>query len=249
MPSQSPMNSPNAIQNELKELSSNLPFENKQPVFTVPAGYFENFAAAVWAKIKSRQATPLEELETISPVLAAIPKKMPFSVPENYFQSLSGDLPPIQEKEELPVMLRQASRQLPYSVPEGYFNALAGALLKKVQQPAGHVVSFGSRILRYAAAAAIIGLVVLGGIFYFNGNGGLDPAQSSGEWVARKLEKVSNQELDQFIRTADVEPNGGDLAGNSAREVRNLLNDVTTSELDAFLAEVPTDNEELSVIN
>ena len=104
-------------------------------------------------------------------------------------------------------------------------------------------------MIRYAAAAAIIGLVVLGGIFYFNSGSGLDPAQPSGEWVAKKLEKVSNQELEQFINTADVDPNGGELAGKSAREVRNLLNDVTTSELDAFLNEHPTDNEELSVIN
>ena len=243
------MNSPNAIQNELKELNSSLPFENKQPVFTVPEGYFENFSAAVWAIIKSQHATPKEELETVSPLLAAIPKKMPFTVPENYFQSLGADLPRIPETEELPDVLRQASRQLPYSVPEGYFNSLAGTLLQKVKKPAGRVVSFGSRIVRYAAAAAIIGLVVLGGIFYFNGSSGLDPARSSGEWVAEKLEKVSNQELDQFIKTADVDPNGGELAGKSAREVRNLLSDVTTSELEAFLNEHPTDNEELSVIN
>lgn len=243
------MNSPNPIQDELKELSSNLPFENKQPVFTVPAGYFENFAASVWEKIKSQGLSAREELETVSPLLAAVPKKMPFAVPENYFQSLGADLPRIPETEELPDLLRQASRQLPYSVPEGYFNSLAGTLLQKVQKPGGRVVSFGSRMIRYAAAAAIIGLVVLGGIFYFNSGSGLDPAQPSGEWVAKKLEKVSNQELEQFINTADVDPNGGELAGKSAREVRNLLNDVTTSELDAFLNEHPTDNEELSVIN
>ena len=239
------MNSPNAIQNELNELSSNLPFENKQPVFTVPGGYFENFAAAVWAKIQSQQPNSTEEWETLSPVLAAIPKKMPFTVPENYFQTL--DLPDFTEP--VAPLLAEISRSMPYGVPAGYFENLDRNVRNRIRKPGAPVVSMTSRIVRYAAAAVVAGLVVTGGIFYFNGNGALDPTRQSEAWVAQKLEKVSNSELETFINTADVNPNGRDLAGQSSREVRNLLSDVSTSELEAFLNEVPTDNEELSVIN
>lgn len=239
------MNSPNAIQDELNELSSILPFENKQPVFTVPASYFENFSAAVWAKIKSQQPNAAEELKTLSPVLAAIPKKIPFSVPENYFQTI--DLPAFTEP--VTPLLAEISRRMPYEVPAGYFETLGRNLNHRMRKPLTPVVSINTRIARYAAAAVVAGLVVMGSFFYFKGNNALDPTRHSEAWVAQKLEKVSNSELETFINTADVNPNGGDLAGQSSREVRNLLSDVSTSELEAFLNEVPTANEELSVIN
>ena len=242
------MNSRNAIQQELDDLGSSLPFNNyEQPVFTVPDGFFENFAVSVWAKIKSQHSmNATEELNTLSPLLAAIPKLTPFSVPENYFSNLATGLPAlVNEEAALPGLLQSHTKQMPYIVPDGYFDGLAAQVAAKVAKPKAKVVSLSARVMRYAVAAALIGVMAVGGIFYLNGSrNSLDPDTQSEAWIAQKLKNVTNSDLEAFLRTADTGFNSKGLAqkGNKA-EVRQMLRDVSTTELDAFLKELPADNE------
>lgn len=244
------MNTRTAIQTELNELNSSLPIE-KQPVFTVPEGYFEGFAASVLAKIRGQHSMNTgDELSELSPMLAAISKKMPYSVPENYFSNLSADVPAIVGDEALPTFLATHSKQMPYEVPAGYFENLPGAVLAKVAKPQAKVVSMGSRWMRYAAAAVVTGLIAVSGILYFKGDQTVDPSQQPEEWVAKKLKGVSNQALEEFINTTDYQSSGDELVqSKNGLDVGNMLDDVSTRELDAFLDQVPTDNDELSVIN
>jgi hypothetical protein len=250
------MNSRNAIHEELKELSSSLPYD-KQPVFTVPQGYFENFAASVWSRINSQHPMDsADELAELSPMLAAIPRKMPFSVPENYFSELTDRLPAMtSEDDQFSEALQQHHRQMPYTVPAGYFEGMADSVLAKVKvkKPVGKVVSFGMRPwMRIAAAAVITGLIILSGIAYFGNNTkSIDPNSQPDEWISQKLKNITSKELDEFIRTVDNSFSSKELAASAKgeAEVRKMLKDVTNSELDAFLNQLPADIEEPVTIN
>jgi hypothetical protein len=249
------MNSRIHIQSELEEINSSLPFNVKMPVFNVPEGYFESFANDVLAKVKGKQAVSVsDELSSISPLLAGISRKMPFSVPDNYFEE--GIFPPsiTGEEDNLPEVLSAAGKLMPYEVPAGYFDRLPQQILQKVaEKPSAKVVSFNRSWMRYAAAAVLIGFVALLGFFYLSGNKTIDPAKQPEAWIARKLKNISNQELEEFIKTASV-INGTEMAkkevkGNGKYEVEKLLQDVSDTELDAFLKQVPSGVGEEPLIN
>jgi hypothetical protein len=247
------MNSRTHISDELRELNSSLPANANEPVFTVPEGYFDHFAASVLAKIKDTQADAVnEELSTLSPLLAAIPKKMPYSTPENYFNELATGLPSLMAEEVLPSVLDEHHRQMPYETPAGYFESLPQVMLARVAKPTAKVIRMRpQRWMRVAAAAMVAGIIAISGFFYFNGANSVDPQQNPDEWVANKLKGVSNDVLEDFIQTTDVSPNGTQTASGTAKsaEVRTMLGDVSDGELENFLEQVPTDDEELYIIN
>jgi hypothetical protein len=242
------MNSRTNIQSELMELNSSLPFNVEMPVFNVPEGYFESFADEVLARIKGKQAvSPSNELDSLSPLLSGISRKMPFSVPEGYFDEASTSLPGLIHDEQLPEVLSGASKTMPYEVPVGYFKALPQQVVNKVSKPKGRVISFNRNWMRYAVAAVMIGIVVLSSILYFSSGSNEDPTQQSESWLAQKLKNVSNQEIEEFIKTAASfgNGNGTETAQNGQRvskDVEKMLKDVSDTELDAFLSQVPSGN-------
>lgn len=250
------MNSKKAIQEELEALGSKLPVENAQPVFDLPEGYFENFAASVLAKVKGveHELSAAEELNGLSPLLAGLPRTTPYTVPENYFSNLSQTIPALITEDEAPVMLQGMSKTLPYSVPDGYFENLPAQILSKLPKPETKIISMGSRRwMRYASAAMVAGLMAIAGIFYFNSGSkpSIDAAKQPTAWVASKLKDVSNKDLEEFIKTTDVTTASTQTAqsGVSTQDVRKLLNDVPDEDLNAFLSEVPVETEDLSSVN
>lgn len=63
---------------------------------TIPAGYFEELPKAILQRIQAEEEQPdlitaKAELETLSPFLAAIPREVPFTVPNGYFETLRAD--------------------------------------------------------------------------------------------------------------------------------------------------------------
>ena len=246
------MNSRIHILNELRELNSTLPPNVNEPVFTVPDGYFENFAATVLQRIKGVEAPSVsEELSSLSPLLAAIPKKMPYSTPENYFSELAADLPALTNEEILPSVLAEHHRHMPYEIPAGYFESLPAQVLAKVNKPRAKVIQMAPRRwMRIAVAAMVAGIITISGIAYFNGSSSVDPQSSPDEWVANKLNGVSNDALEEFIQTTGAIA-GNEVAHGAAKhaEVRSMLGDVSDKELEKFLEQVPTDDEELVIIN
>lgn len=239
------MNSRTHIQSELMELNSSLPFHVKMPVFDVPEGYFERFADDVLAIIKGKQAvSPSDELTSLSPLLAGISRKMPFSVPDNYFDEATTSIPGLVQEEHLPEVLMAAGKSMPYEVPAGYFEELPQQVLHKVAQPRGRVVSLNRNWMRYAAAAVLIGAVTISSIVYFFSGSKAEPSTTSESWIAKKLKNVSNQELEEFIKTASF-VNGSETAKNGqqgGQDVKKMLKDVSDTELDAFLSQVPSGN-------
>jgi hypothetical protein len=230
----------NNIQAELTELNSSLPTGLHEPVFNLPIGYFENFAASVLAKIKT--GSPEQEISELSPLLAGISKKLPFSVPENYFSSLE----PLIREDELPAVLKYIGKEMPYEVPLDYFEQFAGQV-KAALKPA-KLVSMGRRWSQMAMAATVTGIMAVGGLIYF-GNNKSAPSVESPAWVTAKLNNVSDKGLDEFIIAADADTDHK-LARNEVKsqEVKTMLSDVTVNEMDAFLDQLP-DDEELQSIN
>jgi hypothetical protein len=235
------------IQDELKELNSSLPPEKVQEVYSVPQGYFEQFAASVLERIRLEEQDESQELENLSPLLASIPRKMPFSVPTGYFDSSASSLPAFTGQEELPEILASLKGSNPYSVPQGYFESLPDQVLSRVSQPRGRVVSMRSRFMRIAAAAMVGGIIAVSGYFYFAGRQQATPAPdvNNPQWVAQKLKNVENQELEEFIRSTDVsaktpEPSRKPSAND---EVKALLKDVSVQEMESFLNQLPMEED------
>jgi hypothetical protein len=115
--------------------------------FSVPEGYFDNFASKMLDKVRASEAVGLaarseaagteafgiaarsetvgieEELAELSPLLRGIGREMPYSVPAGYF-------------EELPVvgaMLDGVKKNETYRVPVDYFEGLASTVLSRVK--------------------------------------------------------------------------------------------------------------------
>lgn len=238
------------IQEELASLNSSLPYNLNEPVFNVPENYFQNFAQSVLYKIKEQESAVSTELTELSPLLSGISKKMPYHLPENYFEDLTSEIPAIISDEALPAVI-DFSKSNPYQVPEGYFDGLSEKVLHKIPKTPGKVISINrSRsFMRIAVAAMITGVIALSGVLYFS-NTSVDPVNQSKEWVAKKLDGVSTQALDNFIKSADFKSTSGTVTASkpASVDVKKMLNDVSTRELDAFLTQVGFD-EDLYIIN
>jgi hypothetical protein len=244
------MNNWVTIQEELKALNSQLPLDKGPEIYSVPEGYFESFAALMLQKIKAEQVeSPSEEIGALSPLLAGLSKKMPYSVPVGYFSKNTEGLSALVD-DDVPELL-QGLKKLPYSVPDGYFENFPELILKKVNPEQAKVISISSsrRWMRYAAAAVIAGVIAITSVFYFGNEKSVDPASQPHEWVAKKLKNVPDKELDEFINTTAVNTTAIAHTDNGGKtEVKKLLKDIPDSELDKFLDEVSVE-ENLSLIN
>jgi len=217
----------------------------------VPEGYFENFAVSVLMRIKKEEAvdSAAEELASLSPLLAGLPKKMPYDLPQNYFTTLSNDVPALIQEDELPAILAEHTRSNPYEVPMGYFDTLPTQVIAKIAPKQAKIVSFNrTRWMRVAAAALVTGAIAISSLVYYNNRSSTNLYSSSEAWIANQLKNISNQDLDSFIESADA-TSTEQMATANVADVGQLLNDVSVKEIDAFLAQIPTDDEELSIIN
>jgi hypothetical protein len=234
------MNSRNTIQDELNELNSGLNSSFNNP-YSVPEGYFDGLAASVLEKIKGE--TPVsatEELVQLSPLLAGIPRKMPYTIPEDYFQSNIEGLKAFTSESEESLVLSFIEKEMPYEVPTGYFSNVPEQVLEKVSNQGTKVVPLGRRKwMRLAVAAAVTGIMVVSGIFYFNnrGNNGAtnDPVTA--------VEKATTEELNDFIKTTAVTDDQSQVTVNNNPKTEKIFADVSDKELNDFLDQMPADDE------
>lgn len=210
--------------------------------YEVPKGYFEGLSNSIMARIKGSEAQL--EIQELSPLLAGLDRSMPFAVPQGYFDQNLNTLSSVHTD---PVLLFDLiERTTPYEVPAMYFHELPGEILQKVKR-GGKVRGMNFRRLSHLAiAACLTAVIALGGFFYISGK---DAVVESAAPVAQQLKNVSNSELDEFINAADVNTNSGATAENSNTDVRKMLKDVSNQELEQFLNGIPTDDEDLFLIN
>ena len=231
--------------NELADLGSGLKDHDPQNIYAVPAGYFEGLADQVLNRIKALESIDAkDELKFLSPLLSKVSKETPYSVPAGFFQSLSEDvLMRIDEKENhqtskeeiesLSPLLSRLKNKNTYSVPAGYFNALESNVEKKETK----VISITrSKVYRLAAAAIVIGIVVIGGLLFIKqGQVSVDNPHA---WIEKNVKKVDKAKIDELVSltngdTNDKSDNDSDVVKKA--EIKELMKDVPEKEIEEFL--------------
>lgn len=244
------------ILQELSELKSSLTNVTRENIYTVPVGYFDGLAAQVLSRIKAMEAvTGVEELGYLSPMLGNVSKQMPYVVPAGYFERLAEKA--IQTvhnnnhyqtaKEEIATispLLSGLNKKMPYAVPQGYFETLPTGQQNLVKnetteetRPVAKIISIGSRKwFRFAAAAAIIGIIFLAGFSYFSNE--KVPGGKALAKFTRDIKKLDDTQKDNLINFIDAGMNGDETAqintDNKMEEVKNLLQGVSSEELKDF---------------
>lgn len=171
------------ILQELSEIAPALSAVERVNPFSVPEGYFTAFGDGLLHAIAERNPVTLPNIE------------QSFQVPEGYFQNLSTSiLEKVKQQETEPILA--FGKENTFTVPEQYFDNLPGIILKKVQAEKTSVVYFRS-ILKYAVAAAVIGIVSLSVYKYTNST----QSQSQLAAIDPVIEKGKNMSDAQFNAT------------------------------------------------
>jgi hypothetical protein len=180
----------------------------------------------------------------LSPLLSGIDKKMPFGVPEGYFNELSATVAAHiaggAQDDPLSSLLAGLKDKEVYQAPEGYFDELPDMLLAKVKHPApAKIVSLSQKRnwWKYAAAAVMTGLILTGGWLklYNSGNraGTID--------IAKSLPTVSDQEIENYLDTnvplADAVANSSASLDISDSDIKNMFGDIPDAELKQYMDE------------
>lgn len=255
------MSSQKQIQDELRSLESGLPFNNSQP-FSVPAGYFEGLPASILAKINAGESAVTSELQELSPLLISIPKEMPYSVPFSYFAENLENISSLSSEPEFTV-LTSIGKTMPYTVPESYFDTLTGEVLNKIEKPRAKVIPLFARSwMRVAAAAVVGGALFLAGYQYFSredqdislANNTVDSVPTivanNAEPIEKEIKKVSTKELEEFIANVQVptvQTSHKEAVLSGKKDVKDLLKDVSDTEMETFLSTIPLGDEEVFI--
>jgi len=150
------------ILNELETVAPSLALNGLAQVYTVPAGYFDQFASTVLARLEQNPALPAVS--------------HPFRVPVGYFEGLPASILQrighsgqkneiLAELEEIAPLLATLNRKPVLTVPRDYFEQLSPVIKKR---PAKILAFRPLTWVQYAAAAVIAGILVTGGIVYTN---------------------------------------------------------------------------------
>lgn len=245
------------ILEELKGISPVLGDLTPVMPYEVPAGYFESFAAQLMAKLKEKEPDVKQELENLSPLLSKISKQIPYDLPEHYFNDLSDQALAgaraiefvNEELENLSPLMNSLKLKNVYEVPVGYFDALPEKILNEArkQQPA-KMVAFRPvrRIMRYAVAAVLIGVMAISAWLMQR-----PPVESTvvKAKVEAGIQKASDEEILNFIQN-DEAPLGESLINSDGdmdeSDIKAMLADVSDSELEQFANESIDQNNSIS---
>jgi len=255
------------ILNELVLLNSKLGEISPENIYTVPPEYFEDFAEIMLNRIRVMDSSEVvEEINYLSPVLAGISKNLPYKAPDKYFEDLEEKLmQAIREKadylyeesfgqsaqeelETISPLLSSISKQNPYSVPDEYFDSI------NEKKPAVKIVSITSRKwFRYAAAAVVTGIVATVALFFITGKN-VKPVGEEKAWakIEKKVEKLSDEEIKDFVEFNDAGLNTSETAGLQPvmkDELKELLKDVSDRELKDFLEQSSDGLDDISLLN
>jgi hypothetical protein len=190
------MNQSNEIIKELQGISPMLAQMQKVNVFEAPDGYFNMLAEKIITRIL------LEEKDSFN-----FNKKEIQQVPEGYFDSLSDTILSKIKKEEaenneedfqksFPVLYSLKDKNV-FTVPENYFEGLSHQVINKIKshQPA-KVISMNTKWWKYAAAAIITGVIVIGSLQLFNNSRDRDQIPS---YVESSFQYKTPEQVDEGI--------------------------------------------------
>lgn len=136
----------------------------------------------------------LNELESISPAVARIPRDPVLSVPEHYFETLPAH-----------ILLKVTDRY--DSVPEGYFESLPDRIMDRIKkEQSAPVIRFRTSFVRYAVAAVLTGLLGLALFSAFNNREETDSVlyAEAGKILAsgrfdETMRSLNEEEIERFL--------------------------------------------------
>lgn len=162
----------------------------------------------------NQQNTILEELKSITPLVASINNKMPQQIPLGYLEAfaekiliLAKQQSSITETEnelnQITPLLNQISRKPIQSLPQGYFESFDVDLPK--QQSPVIKMSFIRKWMTYASAAIIVGILVTAGFLYTNkSNHSFDYDQYNTINITTAMNNLSEDELLNYLNSASA---------------------------------------------
>jgi hypothetical protein len=213
------MDTSKEILTELKEIA---PFLGGtaiiRPPYGLPAGYFEDFAEILMYRIHLEAVQipvpdAVQETAEISPLLAELQKINPYRVPERYFEAWKAEIPPVENIRPKLVAIN------------------TGASQDKRVSPL-------SRILKYAVAASLAGLLGIT-IYTINNRNVTDPLHG--------LTTVSDQDMANYLDADDVHWTPG-IAPETAsveftdNDIHTLFSNVSDAELEQYHPDLPLKN-------
>jgi hypothetical protein len=235
-----------SVSDELSHLSAVLQNTSTQTPYTIPVGYFEALPGRMLDIIRTNSMDASNELNELSPLLSKLSKQLPYTVPAGYFETLeatalsnsttakAAEESVSEELATLSPLLGGLKKEMPYSVPAGYFDNLAAEKNTPEIKPAAKVISFTSRKwFRYAAAAAVIGLIATIGFMFINQDK-VTADKDSYAWIKKSFKKVSTEKIDEFIQLTDTEKSVA-TATTKVQEVKELVKDVPETEIQSLL--------------
>ncbi len=170
----------NDITEELNSMGSRLAGMSRAMPYTLPDGYFEQFADHTTSLVKDITAADN------APVWG---KTMPFEVPQGYFETAAADMALMAMGDGLAATLPKA---MPLTAPIGYFDALPAKMLhaaKATELPKQQKLSF--RNIRWAAAAMVILSIGIGAYQFSN------EQQNAPDNI---LASVSNNDIHDYLQ-------------------------------------------------
>jgi hypothetical protein len=226
-------------------------------------------AETILSRVKAQDSlSAKEELESLSPLLSKLDKTAPFTIPDEYFQHLSGNIVAgmkaidfvNEELENLSPLMDGLKNENVYEVPANYFAEFPAIVFSraKEQKPAKVVpMSFGKKVMRYAAAAVVIGIVITAAMLFMNRQ---SASVTSGSIVQMeekiqsetqsKLKGISDDELLNFMENQpSTLPYISNLAASDEiddEDVRLMFADIPDEELKRYLVEYSDSKEVLT---
>ncbi len=194
----------------------------------------------------------INELNTLSPVVAKLPFSPVFTVPEGYFTQFpeklmqkikkQGDSEVVSELEEISPLLASLQRKTPFSVPDGYFSDFSSTLYPESEIQTAPVISMvrAKRMKIFYAAAAIAAIVGLSSLFFAMNDH--KPTIQDQVNVVAELPKLDVSEMNLYLQSSPefVQAEPLSLAGLEDIDFEGVINDLNDEELKQFVNENPS---------
>lgn len=239
------MSTKDNIVQELQELESSLANIPPAITYTVPAAYFDTLTETILLRIKAMNAgSSREEAELLAPVFKHVPQKTPYTVNADYFanneqsllQAVKGlSQTPAEELASLSPLLSNLKKENPYSVPENFFEEIAIPASKQTVIETKVIAISSRKWYRYTAAAVVTSLIAVSAFLFFGKKQTIDPSEKSFAWVKKNMNKVSTDEINNFITLTDETTAVVAVNTENTAEIQELMKNVSDKEIQDFL--------------
>jgi hypothetical protein len=194
------------------------------------------------------------ELSAISPLLAEMPKSIPFVAPDGYFNEFSNRIlskidEQVTEKEALSPLLQSLKKENPFSVPPAYLQEFKVNVTPKEAK----VIPFFNlkAVLKYAAAAAVVGIIATFVTLFFSSEKqgtiakSTDEVAISADGYALFLNETASIEEDHS--QASIEDTQSLLVQMDANTVTEILSEIPENEISTYIDLIK--HEDLNMMN